>query len=202
MEEMMGAGGGGGGGGGGERPKGRPQEQLNCPRCKSNNTKFCYYNNYSLTQPRYFCKSCRRYWTEGGSLRNIPVGGGSRKNRKPSSGSVAAPHHALPATAAFQPHDLNLGFPPTSSEYEGVPEKSGGGGGGFGCYIPNLMPYSARDPAEGHGHGVMQMQHNGGGGRFGFSFSGGSVENNNGQQSSAATATAYWNNNNGGGPSW
>lgn len=111
----MGAGGGGGGGGGGERPKGRPQEQLNCPRCKSSNTKFCYYNNYSLTQPRYFCKSCRRYWTEGGSLRNIPVGGGSRKNRKPSSGSVAAPHHALPATAAFQPHDLNLGFPPTSS---------------------------------------------------------------------------------------
>ncbi|KAM7497345.1 hypothetical protein LguiA_021759 [Lonicera macranthoides] len=53
-----------------------------CPRCGSSNTKFCYYNNYSLTQPRYFCKGCRRYWTRGGSLRNVPVGGGSRKTRR------------------------------------------------------------------------------------------------------------------------
>ncbi|KAF4399055.1 hypothetical protein G4B88_023649, partial [Cannabis sativa] len=44
----------------------RPQKDqaVNCPRCNSTNTKFCYYNNYSLTQPRYFCKTCRRYWTE------------------------------------------------------------------------------------------------------------------------------------------
>ncbi|KAE8657846.1 40S ribosomal protein S23-like [Hibiscus syriacus] len=57
--------------------KGRPQheEAVNCPRCESTNTKFCYYNNYSLSQPRYFCKSCRRYWTKGGTLRNVPVGG-------------------------------------------------------------------------------------------------------------------------------
>ncbi|KAL3622279.1 hypothetical protein CASFOL_033690 [Castilleja foliolosa] len=61
-------------------------QALNCPRCHSTNTKFCYYNNYSLTQPRYFCKTCRRYWTEGGTLRNVPVGGGSRKhNKKPIS---------------------------------------------------------------------------------------------------------------------
>ncbi|XP_021898538.1 dof zinc finger protein DOF1.2 [Carica papaya] len=53
----------------------------NCPRCSSSNTKFCYYNNYSLSQPRYLCKACRRYWTKGGSLRNVPVGGGCRKNR-------------------------------------------------------------------------------------------------------------------------
>lgn len=56
-----------------------------CPRCGSSNTKFCYYNNYSLTQPRYFCKGCRRYWTKGGSLRNIPVGGGCRKARRTKS---------------------------------------------------------------------------------------------------------------------
>ncbi|KFK37431.1 hypothetical protein AALP_AA4G256200 [Arabis alpina] len=67
--------------------KARPQEKLNCPRCNSTNTKFCYYNNYSLTQPRYFCKGCRRYWTEGGSLRNVPVGGSSRKNKRSSSSS-------------------------------------------------------------------------------------------------------------------
>ena len=53
-----------------------------CPRCGSNNTKFCYYNNYSISQPRHFCRSCRRYWTHGGVLRNIPVGGGGRKNKK------------------------------------------------------------------------------------------------------------------------
>ncbi|KAM0011844.1 putative transcription factor C2C2-Dof family [Helianthus debilis subsp. tardiflorus] len=60
-----------------------------CPRCGSSNTKFCYYNNYSLTQPRYFCKGCRRYWTKGGSLRNIPVGGGCRKTRRAKSVRVS-----------------------------------------------------------------------------------------------------------------
>ncbi|XP_051139648.1 dof zinc finger protein DOF1.2 [Andrographis paniculata] len=59
----------------------------NCPRCASSNTKFCYYNNYSLSQPRYFCKGCRRYWTKGGSLRNVPVGGGCRKSRRARGGA-------------------------------------------------------------------------------------------------------------------
>ncbi|CAI9115674.1 OLC1v1016647C1 [Oldenlandia corymbosa var. corymbosa] len=62
----------------------------NCPRCASSNTKFCYYNNYSLSQPRYFCKGCRRYWTKGGSLRNVPVGGGCRKSRKSKSARLQA----------------------------------------------------------------------------------------------------------------
>nr|XP_043621590.1 dof zinc finger protein DOF2.4-like [Erigeron canadensis] len=89
-------GGGSGGGGGGEgsiRPGSMvdrarqanlpmPEPGLNCPRCDSTNTKFCYYNNYSLTQPRHFCKTCRRYWTQGGALRNVPVGGGCRRNNK------------------------------------------------------------------------------------------------------------------------
>ncbi|KAJ6838284.1 putative dof zinc finger protein DOF3.1 [Iris pallida] len=54
---------------------------LECPRCKSTNTKFCYYNNYSRTQPRHLCRACKRHWTEGGTLRNVPVGGG-RKNKR------------------------------------------------------------------------------------------------------------------------
>ncbi|ESQ31298.1 hypothetical protein EUTSA_v10004632mg [Eutrema salsugineum] len=58
------------------------QQTLKCPRCNSSNTKFCYYNNYSLSQPRHFCKSCRRYWTRGGALRNVPIGGGCRKTKK------------------------------------------------------------------------------------------------------------------------
>ncbi|KAK4776702.1 hypothetical protein SAY86_005390 [Trapa natans] len=57
-------------------------QSLKCPRCESTNTKFCYYNNYNLSQPRHFCKSCRRYWTKGGVLRNVPVGGGCRKNKR------------------------------------------------------------------------------------------------------------------------
>nr|KYP66257.1 Dof zinc finger protein DOF3.5 [Cajanus cajan] len=67
-----------------QRSRWKPSVEVapNCPRCASTNTKFCYYNNYSLSQPRYFCKGCRRYWTKGGSLRNVPVGGGCRKNRR------------------------------------------------------------------------------------------------------------------------
>ncbi|KAD4178440.1 hypothetical protein R6Q59_022038 [Mikania micrantha] len=108
---------------------------VNCPRCDSTNTKFCYYNNYSLSQPRYFCKTCRRYWTEGGTLRNIPVGGGSRKNKRLSSssssscsssyssvggGSKKFSYLVVPSASTTVPsqilhdqygHDLNLGFP-------------------------------------------------------------------------------------------
>lgn len=62
---------------------GGDQQNLRCPRCDSSNTKFCYYNNYNLTQPRHFCKTCRRYWTKGGALRNVPIGGGCRKNKSP-----------------------------------------------------------------------------------------------------------------------
>ncbi|PWA64471.1 DOF transcription factor 11 [Artemisia annua] len=45
------------------RARSQKAAAVNCPRCDSTNTKFCYYNNYSLSQPRYFCKTCRRYWT-------------------------------------------------------------------------------------------------------------------------------------------
>ncbi|XAR68956.1 hypothetical protein NMG60_11000380 [Bertholletia excelsa] len=64
-----------------------PEAALKCPRCESTNTKFCYFNNYSLSQPRHFCKTCRRYWTRGGALRNVPVGGGCRRNRRSKGGS-------------------------------------------------------------------------------------------------------------------
>ncbi|KAF3635205.1 Dof zinc finger protein DOF1.4 [Capsicum annuum] len=70
-----------------------PPPHLKCPRCDSSNTKFCYYNNYSLSQPRHFCKACKRYWTRGGTLRNVPVGGGCRKNKRikrPSTNSSSS----------------------------------------------------------------------------------------------------------------
>ncbi|KAL1537501.1 dof zinc finger protein DOF1.6-like [Salvia divinorum] len=68
----------------------QPQpEALKCPRCASTNTKFCYYNNYNKSQPRHFCKSCKRHWTKGGTLRNVPVGGG-RNNKRPKPSKTAA----------------------------------------------------------------------------------------------------------------
>lgn len=54
---------------------------LRCPRCDSSGTKFCYYNNYNVNQPRHFCKDCQRYWTVGGTMRNVPIGAGRRKNK-------------------------------------------------------------------------------------------------------------------------
>ncbi|KAI3822468.1 hypothetical protein L1987_10058 [Smallanthus sonchifolius] len=88
-----------------------PEEALKCPRCDSSNTKFCYYNNYSLTQPRYFCKSCRRYWTKGGTLRNVPVGGGCRKNKRSSSSSSATSSNSSSCSALSKikgPQDHHL----------------------------------------------------------------------------------------------
>ncbi|CAH8366843.1 unnamed protein product [Eruca vesicaria subsp. sativa] len=63
----------------------KPTKILPCPRCKSMDTKFCYYNNYNINQPRHFCKACQRYWTAGGTMRNVPVGAGRRKNKSSSS---------------------------------------------------------------------------------------------------------------------
>ncbi|KAK7281763.1 hypothetical protein RIF29_10020 [Crotalaria pallida] len=63
----------------------KPDKVLPCPRCNSLDTKFCYYNNYNVNQPRYFCKACQRYWTAGGTMRNVPVGAGRRKNKNSAS---------------------------------------------------------------------------------------------------------------------
>ncbi|CBI15214.3 unnamed protein product, partial [Vitis vinifera] len=63
----------------------KPDKILPCPRCNSMDTKFCYYNNYNINQPRHFCKSCQRYWTAGGTMRNVPVGAGRRKNKNSAS---------------------------------------------------------------------------------------------------------------------
>ncbi|XP_062095897.1 dof zinc finger protein DOF1.5 [Humulus lupulus] len=71
----------------------RPEKIIPCPRCKSMETKFCYFNNYNVNQPRHFCKGCQRYWTAGGALRNVPVGAGRRKAKPPCRADLAA---ALP----------------------------------------------------------------------------------------------------------
>jgi Dof domain, zinc finger len=98
------------------RPRGypialAPQAPVKCPRCESTNTKFCYYNNYNLSQPRHFCKSCRRYWTRGGLLRNVPVGGGTRKSKsksksKSKQSAKSSPSHASSTSSSLE-HNPN-----------------------------------------------------------------------------------------------
>ncbi|PPR84843.1 hypothetical protein GOBAR_AA35873 [Gossypium barbadense] len=70
-----------------QHPQNQKPEPLKCPRCDSTNTKFCYYNNYNKSQPRHFCKACKRHWTKGGTLRNVPVGGGRKNKRLKTSNS-------------------------------------------------------------------------------------------------------------------
>ncbi|XP_045823631.1 dof zinc finger protein DOF1.4-like isoform X1 [Trifolium pratense] len=72
-------------------------EHLNCPRCDSTNTKFCYYNNYNKSQPRHFCRACKRHWTKGGTLRNVPVGGG-RKNKRSKKSNTPVTSSTTTAT--------------------------------------------------------------------------------------------------------
>ncbi|URD77896.1 Zinc finger protein [Musa troglodytarum] len=67
-----------------EKAARKPEKILPCPRCRSPDTKFCYYNNYNANQPRHFCRNCQRYWTAGGAMRNVPVGAGRRKTRSTS----------------------------------------------------------------------------------------------------------------------
>ena len=99
------------------KPRPQPEQALKCPRCDSTNTKFCYYNNYSLSQPRYFCKSCRRYWTKGGTLRNVPVGGGCRKNKRSSSSSSSS-------SSASSKKAQDQAFTPNPNTLTGLPHLS------------------------------------------------------------------------------
>ncbi|KAL6514492.1 hypothetical protein OROGR_020071 [Orobanche gracilis] len=121
------------------RAVGNTTTALNCPRCNSGNTKFCYYNNYNISQPRYLCKTCKRYWTKGGNLRNVPVGGGTRKNnntpRPPSSSSSSSTKKVIsnstssplkippdPNPSIFHNGEtLNLDLDPLMSEFGNLP---------------------------------------------------------------------------------
>ncbi|KAK9112956.1 hypothetical protein Scep_020475 [Stephania cephalantha] len=116
----------------GESPQPQPQP-LPCPRCESTNTKFCYYNNYNLSQPRHFCKACRRYWTHGGTLRNIPVGGATRKHAKRCRTTTKdfpapAPVSSAPPPPPPQPQPQPQSFTSLLSGDGGL-----GWGWGLGC---------------------------------------------------------------------
>ncbi|WJX62590.1 hypothetical protein P8452_47569 [Trifolium repens] len=65
----------------------KPDIIVPCPRCKSMDTKFCYYNNYNVKQPRHFCKNCQRYWTAGGTTRNSSIMSSTSLEKKMNVGS-------------------------------------------------------------------------------------------------------------------
>jgi hypothetical protein len=119
-------------GSGEEKELKRPDKILPCPRCNSMETKFCYFNNYNVNQPRHFCRNCQRYWTAGGTMRNVPIGAGKRRNKHPfhhrrammSRGGNVSNEDASDAT-----HQQSLGVEPhvpsrPKRENEGV-TKSG-----------------------------------------------------------------------------
>ncbi|KAL5568713.1 hypothetical protein UlMin_025288 [Ulmus minor] len=91
----------------------KPDKVLPCPRCNSLETKFCYFNNYNVNQPRHFCKNCHRYWTAGGTIRNVPVGAGRRRNKQSSSQFLQEVTHPDAASdtlnsASHQPPSVGL----------------------------------------------------------------------------------------------
>ncbi|XP_057979787.1 dof zinc finger protein DOF3.6 isoform X2 [Malania oleifera] len=184
--------GGGGGGTGSVRPGSMserarlakiplPEAALKCPRCDSTNTKFCYFNNYSLSQPRHFCKTCRRYWTRGGALRNVPVGGGCRRNKRSKnvrSKSPATADHQTGggSTSASAVHDPSYRCTaadvfthlPTPPHLPFLPSlqhltefASGDMALGFGGAQPPVVA------ATGSGDGVPEMEFQTGGGSAG-----------------------------------
>lgn len=100
----------------------QPPHQRPCTRCFSEDTKFCYYNNYNTSQPRHFCRSCRRHWTHGGVLRDIPVGGGTRKNnkrKKPMNPTTTSGYcdttFAPPENQEYQAYQCHLTPPPVDA---------------------------------------------------------------------------------------
>ncbi|XP_071738798.1 uncharacterized protein [Rutidosis leptorrhynchoides] len=106
-------------------------DSLNCPRCNSTNTKFCYYNNYNKTQPRHFCKSCKRHWTKGGTLRNVPVGGGRKNKRNKRSNTATTNTSTSTGTSGnhslgfsdqkyMLTQDKGLLYKPNASEFDQV----------------------------------------------------------------------------------
>ncbi|KAB2030113.1 hypothetical protein ERO13_D05G201940v2 [Gossypium hirsutum] len=78
-------------------------EPLPCPRCDSTNTKFCYYNNYNLSQPRYFCKASKRSRCSSGSSPSVAVS---------SSSSVTHEAESAPMVVNPTPPMPGLGIKP------------------------------------------------------------------------------------------
>ncbi|XP_052186596.1 dof zinc finger protein DOF3.6-like [Diospyros lotus] len=155
----------------------QPEAGIKCPRCDSTNTKFCYFNNYSLSQPRHFCKACRRYWTRGGALRNVPVGGGCRRNKRSKNSTsksniTAAEQQTGPKSTSGSPSscstDISGHFPQPSPP---LPFLAG---------FQSLAHYGGGNIGSNVGGFETQMAAAGGGGQANLAFQLGSNSDGNG----------------------
>ncbi|KAL0304440.1 UNVERIFIED_CONTAM: Dof zinc finger protein DOF3.7 [Sesamum radiatum] len=123
----------------------------------------------------------RRYWTEGGSLRNVPVGGGSRKNKRSSSSTPTTSAHVstsinssgsskklLPDLSPpnFSPHqnpkiheaqDLNLAYNP-SHLINGVSEFHVALPFGLETKNLNINPQTQNPSSHHHHHHLPVME--------------------------------------------
>ncbi|CAG7902236.1 unnamed protein product [Brassica rapa] len=133
------------------------QDQLPCPRCESTNTKFCYYNNYNFSQPRHFCKACRRYWTHGGTLRDIPVGGVSRKSSKRSRTCSSVAVSAAVGSREFPLQATPVLFPPPSSNNGDVTAAKGSASSAYGGFT-SLLSYNAAASRNGPDGGFNGLE--------------------------------------------
>lgn len=121
-------------------------EAVNCPRCDSTNTKFCYYNNYNKSQPRHFCRACKRHWTKGGTLRNVPVGG-VRKNKRvkistsPTSINTTSKTTISTSTTTSNANRQNNKTTPSSMHESLIHPPS---------FLPPLNLMSTKDQSEGN----------------------------------------------------
>ncbi|MFS7932940.1 putative transcription factor C2C2-Dof family [Helianthus anomalus] len=185
----------------------KSHEALKCPRCDSSNTKFCYYNNYSLSQPRHFCKACKRYWTRGGTLRNVPVGGGCRKNKRVKRPITTTVQHVAAATSSTVNHQRNPN-PNTNLDHNPIPSSTTSNGNSNHHLNPlfyGLLPQNPNFPRFDHtrvssvneapvvsGYDLLQPHMNASGLVFSSSATGGSVMANHGHTQNL-TFSSYMN---------
>ncbi|KAK1382355.1 DOF domain class transcription factor [Heracleum sosnowskyi] len=87
------------------------------PCITSSSSESCKKANPQKEVQQQIINCPRRYWTEGGSLRNIPVGGGSRKNNKrslnssPSQSNSSASSKKIVIPSADQDHGHLVAVP-------------------------------------------------------------------------------------------
>ncbi|KAK3038528.1 hypothetical protein RJ639_029328 [Escallonia herrerae] len=144
-----------------------PETAQKCPRCESTNTKFCYFNNYSPVQPRHFCKTCRRYWTRGGALRNVPVGGGCRRNKRSKGSSNTGTNNTSSTSKSPASSGTAGGNNSTSSS---IPSGSNATG-----VVANLLGLASSQIPQFRFMAPLTSQfsdHYGGGGEIGLNYGG------------------------------
>jgi hypothetical protein len=130
-----------------------------CPRCASHDTKFCYYNNYNTSQPRHFCRACRRYWTLGGSLRNVPIGGSTRKRPR------LAHHHQQQTAAHRRAPVFGLGLGGGAHHHLPVPPMPPSSSSQAGGFLGSLFALGAGAPLL-DGPAAPMLEGRGGAGLF------------------------------------